>query len=253
MDLGAEGEGVEPSRLIARPISSRVPSPIGLPFHSSSMYQARIFQSTGGRTRTSNRRLNRAMPYHLATPVSRSFQPDPVGMAGFEPAISCSRSRRINQAFPHPGSSAQRESNPHIRLGKAVGCHYIMGTHQPRPNCQRDGGHRVGLEPTSPHYGCGVFAARRPVQAERTSRPMGPEGLEPSPTRLRAGRSATRALVPRSLRLESARKESNLRLPVISRMLCTIELRAESVIRLDPRRRGSRTPRRSLIRGALCR
>ena len=30
----AEGEGVEPPRLIARPISSRVPSPIGLPFLS---------------------------------------------------------------------------------------------------------------------------------------------------------------------------------------------------------------------------
>ena len=29
----AEGEGVEPSRLIARPGSSRVPSPVGLPFH----------------------------------------------------------------------------------------------------------------------------------------------------------------------------------------------------------------------------
>lgn len=31
-DLQAEGEGVEPSRLIARPVSNRVPSPIGLPF-----------------------------------------------------------------------------------------------------------------------------------------------------------------------------------------------------------------------------
>ena len=31
-DSRAEGEGVEPSRLIARPISNRVPSPIGLPF-----------------------------------------------------------------------------------------------------------------------------------------------------------------------------------------------------------------------------
>ena len=56
-------------------------------------------------------------------------------MAGFEPAISCSRSRRIHQAFPHPEGkrtaidrSAQRESNPHFRLGKAVGCRYIMGT-----------------------------------------------------------------------------------------------------------------------------
>ncbi len=32
------------------------------------------------------------------------------------------------QAFPHPElESAQRESNPHIRHGKAVGCRYIMG------------------------------------------------------------------------------------------------------------------------------
>jgi hypothetical protein len=31
----AEGEGVEPSRLIARPISNRVPSPFGLPFRFS--------------------------------------------------------------------------------------------------------------------------------------------------------------------------------------------------------------------------
>ena len=31
-------------------------------------------------------------------------------------------------AFPHPEiKSAQRESNPHFRHGKAVGCHYIMG------------------------------------------------------------------------------------------------------------------------------
>jgi hypothetical protein len=122
-------------------------------------------------------------------------------MAGFEPALSCSRSRRISQAFPHPGldrprasASAQRESNPHFRHGKAVGCHYNMGTDQPRPNCQRDREHRVGVEPTSPHYGCGVFATRPPVPI--ASFRVGPEGLEPSPTWLRARRSATRALVP---------------------------------------------------------
>jgi hypothetical protein len=32
------------------------------------------------------------------------------------------------QTFPRPESqSAQRESNPHFRHGKAVGCRYIMG------------------------------------------------------------------------------------------------------------------------------
>ena len=54
-------------------------------------------------------------------------------MAGFEPAISCSQGRRISQAFLHPElprapASAQRESNPHVRHGKAVGYRYIMGT-----------------------------------------------------------------------------------------------------------------------------
>ncbi len=43
----------------------------------------------------------------------------------------------LNQAFLHPEQSAQRESNPHFRLGKAIGCRYIMGTCSPTPNCQR--------------------------------------------------------------------------------------------------------------------
>ena len=56
-----------------------------------------------------------------------------IGMAGFEPVISCSQVRRIGQAFLHPESSrsptsAQRESSPQVRHGKAVGCRYIMGT-----------------------------------------------------------------------------------------------------------------------------
>ena len=90
-------------------------------------------------------------------------------MAGFEPAISCSQGRRISQAFLHPESprsptSAQRESNPHVRHGKAVGYRYIMGTITV-PELSRSREHRVGLEPTSPPYEGGVFAARRPVPA----------------------------------------------------------------------------------------
>ena len=97
-----------------------------------------------------------------------------VGMAGFEPAISCSRSRRIGQAFLHPESScsptsAQRESNPHIRHGKTVGCRYIMGTIT-AAGLSRSREHRVGLEPTSPPYEGGVFAARRPVPASKWDR-----------------------------------------------------------------------------------
>jgi hypothetical protein len=50
----------------------------------------------------------------------------------------------------------------------------------------------VGLEPTSPHYGCGVLAAGRPVPDFQ----MGPEGLEPSPASLRARYAAANTLIP---------------------------------------------------------
>lgn len=49
----AEGEGVEPSRLIARPASNGVPSPIGLPFHKAAV--AGIEPASG--------RLTAAYPY----------------------------------------------------------------------------------------------------------------------------------------------------------------------------------------------
>src|SRR4051794_41967457 len=108
-------------------------------------------------------------------------------MAGFEPALSCSRSRRIGQAFPHPESprsptSAQRESNPHVRHGEAVGYRYIMGTIAV-PELSKSGEHRVGLETTSPPYQGGGFAARRPRPASRWGR----RGPEPPPNRLEAG------------------------------------------------------------------
>jgi hypothetical protein len=87
--------------------------------------------SSGGRNRTRVLPVNSRALVPARTPPESSRQP--VGMAGFEPALSCSRSRRISQAFPHPESSrsptsAQRESNPHVRHGEAVGYRYIMGT-----------------------------------------------------------------------------------------------------------------------------
>ena len=54
------------------------------------------------------------------------------------------------------------ELNPHFRHGKAAGYRYIMGASNRWSYCQRSE-HRVGLEPTSPHYECGVLAAGPPV------------------------------------------------------------------------------------------
>jgi hypothetical protein len=47
----AEGEGVEPSRLIAQPFSRRLPSPIGLPFRKAAAagIEPAIVSLTGSR------------------------------------------------------------------------------------------------------------------------------------------------------------------------------------------------------------
>jgi hypothetical protein len=106
----AEGEGVEPSRLIARLFSRQLPSPIGLPFRSS----------CGGRNRTCNRLLNREPPYHWATPQE-------VRTVGFEPTLSGSQNRRIAGLSYVLSQSTQRESNPRILHGEQGGCRYITG------------------------------------------------------------------------------------------------------------------------------
>ena len=59
--------------------------------------------------------------------------------------------------------SAQRELNPHFRHGKATGCRYIMGALW-CAELSKIQEHRERLEPSSPHYGCGILAAGRPVR-----------------------------------------------------------------------------------------
>ena len=117
-------------------------------------------------------------------------------MAGFEPALSCSRSRRIGQAFPHPGSlpsptSAQRESNPHVRHGKAVGYRYIMGTIAVPELSKR--AESTGWDSNPRRRITGAVSS--PLDDRCIDR-VGPEGLEPSPARLRAGCAAANTWVP---------------------------------------------------------
>ena len=73
----------------ARPLSKRLPSPIGLPFRYIQAAVAGIEPASG--------RLTAACPYQHGPHRNTS-----VRMAGFEPAVSCSRGTRHCQAFPHP-------------------------------------------------------------------------------------------------------------------------------------------------------
>ena len=200
----AEGEGVEPSRLIARLFSRQVPSPdLACPsveaaaagiepakgrLTGACLYQHRPHRnrSQGGRTRTCDLKLP-----ELAR-CQASLHSGKVGAGRFEPPISCSRSTRVSR-LPHTPkpNSAQRELNPHFRHGKAAGYRYIMGASNRWPNCQRSE-HRVGLEPTSPHYGCGILAAGRPVLVIQWDQ----RGSNPHRVRLRARHAATSTLIP---------------------------------------------------------
>ena len=72
----AEGEGIEPPRLIARPGSGRVPSPIGLSFHI-------VPFSSGGRNRTCVPPVNSRVLVPARTPPESSSSRQTVGMAGF--------------------------------------------------------------------------------------------------------------------------------------------------------------------------
>ena len=131
------------------------------------------------------------------------------------------------QAFLRPAlKSAQRESNPHFRHGKAAGCRYIMGAIK-CAGLPKNREHQEGLEPSSPHYGCGILAAL----ATSAITSVGPEGLEPSPGGLRVRCAAASTLIPSSpllTRRKWARRESNPQSDPYKRPALTVELRAVS-------------------------
>ena len=162
--------------------------------------------------------LNRRLPVPARAPPQST-----VRTAGFEPAISCSRSTRNTRlSYVLFIKSAQRELNPHFRHGKAVGCRYIMGALYRVPNCQRTrapGGTRTRVAALRVRYPC-----RWTTSAFLS---VGPEGLEPSPGGLRVRCAAANTLIP--VIVQSARRESNPRPDPYKRSALTAELRAERV------------------------
>ena len=83
--------------------------------------------------------------------------------AGVEPARPPWESGRL-PLHHRCVQSAQRESNPHVRHGKAAGSRYIMGANTPE--------HPVGVEPTRPSYQDG----RLPLHHRCVGRPSSKGG-----------------------------------------------------------------------------
>ena len=95
------------------------------------------------------------------------------------------------QATPRAESnSAQRESNPHIRHGKAAGSRYIMGAEilvelSKIESTEWDSNPRRRVT--------GAESSPLDDQCELS---VGPDGLEPSPTWVRARHAAANTLIP---------------------------------------------------------
>ena len=103
----AEGERFELSRRIARPLSRRLPSPIGLSFRSQEAAEAGI--------EPASKRLTVALPCQHRTLRNVDFK-------GVWLEFTC----QFNISPHLEAQSVQRESNPHFSHGKAVGYRYIM-------------------------------------------------------------------------------------------------------------------------------
>ena len=199
-----KGRESNPQGCEARPGSSGVPSPVGLYFRKAAA--AGIEPASG--------RLTATYPDQHGTHRITS-----VRTAGFEPAISCSRgtrNTRLSYVLNLRAPSGSRTRTSAMARRQAAATSWALAW---KPGCQRSREHREGLEPSSPHYESGVFAARSPVLVFQ----VGPEGLEPSPARLRAGDAAANTSVPS---IESARWESNPRPASYKDAALTTELRA---------------------------
>ena len=118
-----------------------------------------VFQSSGGRDRTSNRLLNRELPYRWATPDH--FSQD--GRTRTDDLVLPGHAEY--QTFPRPEWSERpagvEPAHPPWQ-GDRLPLHH--GRVWLEAELSKSQEHRVGLEPTSPHYGCGVLAAERPVR-----------------------------------------------------------------------------------------
>ena len=204
----AEAVGLEPtSESCSPPVFKTGPSSGRMTSVRSIRTTRSVSSAAAAGIEPASRRLTAACPYQHRPHRNQRFNLE---------APANSRWRLASE------KSTQRESNPHFRPGKAARCRYIMGAFfRSWSNCQTsphglvvransnataigavptNAEHRVGLEPTFPHYGCGVLAAERPVLVVAelvVILPVGPEGLEPSPTWLRARHAAANTLIPR--------------------------------------------------------
>jgi hypothetical protein len=140
-------------------------------------------------------------------------------------------------SLPHAEEmSAQRELNPLFRPGKAAGCRYIMGA---CVTTKLSTSESTGPDSNRRHR---ITGAESWPLDDQCLLSVGPEGLEPSPARLRAGNAAANTLI---LCFMLARWELNPRPASYKDAALTAELRASSWV-------GGIRTHTSLIKSQVC-
>ena len=115
-----------------------------------------------------------------------------VGVVGFEPTASSSRTRRADQAAPHSDWSRQQESNLRPLITRQVHCHCAM------PARGASGGNRtLGLFHTrEAHSHCATEARASYVSLLHSL--VGATGFEPATSWSQATRSSKLSYAPKS-------------------------------------------------------
>lgn len=147
-----KGRESNPQGREAHPASNGVPSPLGLPFR----------KAAAAGIEPASARLTAAHPYQHGNHRITS-----VRTAGFEPTVSCAQSRRIARlswvlisAFTRAPSGSRTRTSAMARRQAAATSWALRLEAELSKNSE----HREGLEPSSPQYGCGVFASGPPVR-----------------------------------------------------------------------------------------
>jgi hypothetical protein len=158
----------------------------------------------GGRNRTCVRALNRRLPVPARAPPQSSRRSwirtrAPTGHGGpvGPPAPEAGGLARLSHTPIARAPSGNRTRTSAMARQQATATSWVP--FEGWPNCQRSRAPDHGVprcpdsNPTSPHYGCGILAARA-TSANVLS--VGREGLEASPTWLRARHAAASTLIP---------------------------------------------------------
>ena len=128
IEIKAEGERVEPSRLVARPISNQVPSPFGLPFPISRRLDRRGVEPRFPGCKPGVVPLDQ-QPNSSSTGGSRTHRHQSLDLIAMPIRVPCRRSLNRQPVTQHfrCGPGSRTAASEHMKLGRAPARPHVPG------------------------------------------------------------------------------------------------------------------------------